>query len=309
MNLQTKIGKHTFSNCIMNASGAKCRTVEELQVLVQSSNASFVTKSATPDFREGNPEPRYYETSLGSINSMGLPNLGLDTYLKFCIEYQDQKTPFLSVAGLTLDDNLEMLKTIQNSDFQGFVELNLSCPNIPGKPQTGYDFERTALVLQEVFKVYQKPLGVKLPPYFDEVHFQMIAKVLNQFPLSFVTCINSIGNGLCIDIETEEVVIKPKNGFGGMGGAYVKPTALANVRKMYTLLKPEIAIIGCGGISNGQDAFEHILCGASMLQIGTQLMKEGESVFRRIENELFALMQSKSYTQLSDFKGKLKSHQ
>jgi len=303
--ISTQIKEFTFQNCLMNASGALCMTEKELSALLDSNSGSLVTKSCTMNYREGNESPRYFETELGSINSMGLPNLGIEFYMKYSIENQSEKPIFLSIAGLSLEENILMLEKIQDSSFIGLVELNLSCPNIAGKPQTGYDFERTNEVLEKVFSFYKKPLGVKLPPYFDEIHFNEMASILNKFPLYFVTCINSVGNGLYIDFETESVVIKPKNGFGGIGGKYVKPVALANVRKFYTLLNKDISIIGCGGIENGQDAFEHILCGASMLQIGTQLMKEGVSVFDRIHTELQDIMIHKNYNSIADFKGKL----
>ena len=90
--------------------------------------------------------------------------------------------------------------------------------------------------------------------------------------------INSIGNGLYIDSDKEEVVIKPKGGFSGLGGEYVKPTALANVRAFAQRLKPEIKIIGTGGITCGKDVFEHLLCGATLVQVGTQLHQEGPQV-------------------------------
>jgi dihydroorotate dehydrogenase (fumarate) len=134
-----------------------------------------------------------------------------------------------------------------------------------------------------------------------------MAEILNQYPLRFVTCINSIGNALVIDSDKEEVVIKPKDGFGGIGGDYIKPTALANVRQFYTLLKKDIDVVGCGGIKSGVDAFEHILCGASVVQLGTILMQEGVSAFDRIAQELQEIMQKKGYQNLLDFKGKLKS--
>lgn len=307
MDLSTHFAQHQFTNCIMNASGPKCTELHELENLLQSVAGAVVTKSATSQRREGNPSPRYVDLELGSINSMGLPNNGLDFYIDFCLKNEDIKPIFISIAGLSLDDNLAMLKKLQATAGNFMVELNLSCPNIPGKPQTGYDFERTQEVLEKVFAFYTKPLGVKLPPYFDMVHFEQMAAILNQFPLSFVTCINSIGNGLFIDTDTESVVIKPKEGFGGLGGAYVKPTALANVRKFYQLLKPEIAVIGCGGVESGKDVFEHILCGASMVQVGTQLMKEDISVFERLLQELKDIMQNKGYNSIADFKGKLKS--
>ncbi|MGQ2106218.1 dihydroorotate oxidase [Ornithobacterium rhinotracheale] len=307
MDLSTHFAQHQFANCLMNASGAKCMERYELEALLQSPAGAMVTKSATPAPRAGNPSPRYVDLALGSINSMGLPNNGLDFYLDFCSKNQKTKPIFLSIAGLSLEDNLAMLQRLETTEADFIVELNLSCPNIPGKPQTGYDFERTQEVLEKVFAFYTKPLGVKLPPYFDMVHFEQMAAILNQFPLHFVTCINSIGNGLFIDAESESVVIKPKEGFGGLGGAYVKPTALANVRKFYQLLKPEIAVIGCGGVESGKDVFEHILCGAAMVQVGTQLMKEDTPVFARLLQELQDIMQAKGYNSISEFKGNLKS--
>jgi dihydroorotate dehydrogenase (fumarate) len=293
----------------MNASGVHCMTTEELDELSTSAAGAFITKSATLEHRAGNPEPRYFDVPLGSINSMGLPNNGLRYYLDYVSKKQQTTTTpiFFSIAGMSVAEDLAMLKQIQESDFSGITELNLSCPNVPGKPQVAYDFEETEHILKEAFAFFKKPLGIKLPPYFDLVHFDQMAAILNQFPLAYVNSINSIGNGLFIDPTTESVVVKPKNGFGGIGGEYVKPTALANVRAFYTRLKPEIKIIGTGGIRNGQDAFEHLLCGATLLQIGTELHKEGPSIFARIEKELAAIMAEKGYQTIAEFRGKLKA--
>ena len=293
----------------MIASGVHCMTTTELVELEQSNAGAFITKSCTLNERAGNPEPRYFDVPLGSINSMGLPNRGFDYYLDYALNYEKQQTQplFFSIAGMSAAENLEMLTLIEKSDFQGITELNLSCPNVPGKPQLAYDFEATEDLLQQVFARFTKPLGIKLPPYFDLAHFDQMAEILNQFPLTYVNSINSIGNGLYIDPQKEAVVIKPKEGFGGLGGEYVKPTALANVRAFYTRLKPEIKIIGTGGIRNGQDAFEHLLCGATMLQIGTELHKEGPKIFDRITKELEQIMTEKGYRTIDEFRGKLKT--
>ena len=307
---KTQIAGFEFDNCLMNAAGVACMTTEELEEVKNSAAGTFVTKTATLEFRAGNPEPRYQDVPLGSINSMGLPNQGLDYYLNYLLELQEtdpDRTFFLSLVGMSPEETHTILKKVQDSDFKGLTELNLSCPNVPGKPQTGYDFEATERILQEVFTFIEKPLGVKLPPYFDMAHFDKIAEVLNKFPLHYVNCINSIGNGLYIDTEKEEVVIKPKDGFGGIGGEYIKPTALANVRAMYTRLNKNIQVTGCGGVLTGQDVFEHILCGASMVQVGSQLMKENPSIFGRLLSELKEIMSQKGYQSIDDFKGKLKS--
>ena len=305
--LRTQIAGFSFDNCLMNAAGVACMTVEELEEVRQSAAGSFVTKTATLEARAGNPEPRYRDVPLGSINSMGLPNQGIDYYLDYLLslqESQPERTFFLSLVGMSPDETHTLLKKVQNSGFKGITELNLSCPNVPGKPQIAYDFETTERILGEAFSYFDKPLGIKLPPYFDIVHFDQAAEVFNRHPLKFVNCVNSIGNGMYI--EDESVVIRPKNGFGGIGGEYIKPTALANVHAFYQRLNPSIQIIGTGGVYTGRDAFEHILCGASMVQIGTALHQQGVEIFERVSLGLKAIMVQKGYEKLEDFKGKLK---
>ena len=189
------------------------------------------------------------------------------------------------------------------------IELNLSCPNIKGKSQLGYDFEATEELLRKASEILDDKIkkdflfGIKLPPYFDELHFNNMADIINNTKVNSITCINSIGNGLVVNPYSNKTCIKPKNGFGGIGGDIVKPTALANVHKFYKLTK--CSIVGCGGISNGIDAYEHILCGASAVQIGTQLYKEGVGCFDRIESQLKDFMLIKGYTNISKFRGQL----
>ncbi len=308
VSLATTIAATSLSSCLYNASGPLCSSAEELHALGDSRAGAILTKSATLQERAGNEEPRYIETAWGSINSMGLPNQGYEFYARFAEDVAVYGKPyFMSVSGLSYQDNLQIITALAGYEHIAAIELNLSCPNVPGKPQTGYDFEESRRLLDMVFAQAKQPLGVKLPPYFDMPHFEMMAAVLNDFPIAFVTCINSIGNGLVIDPETESVVIRPKEGFGGIGGDFVKPTALANVRRFYTLLDRRIAIIGCGGVKSGMDAFEHILCGASAVQVGTQLMREGTDCFARIEQELAGIMQAKGYETIDSFKGALKT--
>lgn len=307
MSYSTSIAGISLKHCIFNASGPKCESLEELRTIGESNACAILTKSCTFEPRSGNPEPRYHDIEHGSINSMGLPNLGYEKYLEFIpILKKYGKPVIVSISGFSLKDNIEMIKKFNGSDVDA-IELNLSCPNIIGKPQVGYDFEQTDEVLTQVMAIVKKPLGVKLPPYFDMVHFEHIANILNKHKVNFVTCINSIGNALFIDPETELPVIKPKGGFGGLGGSYVKPTALANVRKFYELLDKNIFIIGVGGISSGKDVFEFILAGASAVQLATVFMQEGETCFARIEKEFNEYMEYKGYKSIEEFRGRLKS--
>jgi dihydroorotate dehydrogenase (fumarate) len=134
-----------------------------------------------------------------------------------------------------------------------------------------------------------------------------VAKVIRKYSfIKFITCSNSLGNGLWIDSDTESVVIKPKNGFGGVGGKAMKATTLANVHKFYQLLGNSVDIIGCGGVTSGKDVFELILCGAKCVQIGTQLMENGVGVFEDYLVQLKTIMKEKGYKTIEDFRGKLK---
>ncbi|PAS93215.1 MAG: dihydroorotate oxidase [Candidatus Dactylopiibacterium carminicum] len=308
MDLSASLLDIRFANPLLNASGVWCRYNEELDGLRDSAAGSFITKSCTLATRAGNPEPRYYATPLGSINSMGLPNEGYTYYLDYARAYDyAKKLLFMSVAGLSLEDNLAMLAAIRDAGLPAVVELNLSCPNVPGKPQIAYDFAAMDRMLEATSREYGRPFGVKMPPYFDIAHFDEAAAILNKYPLvAFITCINSIGNALVIDIEQESVVIKPKDGFGGIGGDYVLPTALANVNAFFRRC-PQKQVIGCGGVKTGEHVFMHLLAGASLVQVGTALQEEGPGIFARLNGELAALLERKGYTSIEAVLGKLKT--
>tara|TARA_B100001123_G_C15300994_1_gene1021037 strand:- start:1249 stop:2181 length:933 start_codon:yes stop_codon:yes gene_type:complete len=307
MSLSTTIVDVPLFNCIYNASGVHCITKKELHEIGKSSSAVIQTKSCTLKERKGNELPRYYQAELCTINSSGLPNLGYKFYGDISAEYKQYKKPYIvSVSGLTHQANVTMIQYLSNIDTITAIELNLSCPNIIGKPQTGYDFDGMEELIRKVNEIQlnKQKLGLKLPPYFDISHFHKAAEIINSYSVDYITCINSIGNGLVIDQETDTVAIKPKKGFGGIGGQVIKPVALANVRKMYELTKCDI--IGCGGIKTGRDVYEHILCGAKAVQIGSQCKIEGLHVFDRLSEELIKIMNEKKYKTIEDFRGSLK---
>jgi len=306
MELSTTIAGVRFPSCFMNAAGARCVTRDELDALGRSSAGAIVTKSMTLEPRQGNPEPRYYGFPGGSINSMGLPNLGYRAYAQLMPELKRFGKPVIaSVAGLCEDEFITIAAAI-NRAGPDLIEVNLSCPNIAGKPQIGYDFEATERLLNRVRQVVTIPMGVKLPPYFDPVHQESMAAVLDRVGVQFLSLINSVGNGLVVNPDTETVVIKPKGGFGGLGGTIIKPVALANVRAFWKLFGGRLPIIGTGGVMTGADAFEHLLCGASAVQVGTALMEEGLSAFDRLAGELTVMLEQKGYPSVSACRGKLK---
>ena len=306
MDLSVTIAGVRFPACMMNAAGALCVTHEELEALGRSRSGAVVTKSMTVEPRQGNPEPRYYGFPGGSINSMGLPNLGYRAYAALIPELKKFGKPVVaSVAGLCEDDFITIAEAI-NASAPDLIEVNLSCPNIPGKPQIGYDLEASERLMKRVRKVITVPMGVKLPPYFDPAHHEQTAKVIERVGVDFLSLINSVGNGLVVDPERETVVIKPKGGFGGLGGPLIKPVALANVRAFWKQFKGRLPIIGTGGVVSGSDIFEHLLCGATAVQVGTVLVEEGLGVFDRLQSELAALLDKKGYSSPAACIGKLK---
>jgi dihydroorotate dehydrogenase (fumarate) len=305
---RTSIAGVAFPSYIFNASGPNDVTLDELRIIGASGSSGIVMKSCTIEARQGNEEPRYADVSLGSINSMGLPNLGYKEYLTITktLKKEFKKPVIASLAGLAPSDIPILVEAFNNSDVD-MIELNLSCPNLKGKPQIAYDFEMTDAILKDVTKGLKKPFGIKLPPYFDPVHWEQAANIFRKYPIGFLVCINSVGNTLIIDPETEKPLIKPKGGFGGLGGNYVKPVALANVRAFSQLLGDKMSIIGVGGIKSGMDAFEFLLCGADAVQVGTVFMKEGPECFGRIDRELQQILQKKGYKDIAAAKGKLKT--
>ena len=109
-------------------------------------------------------------------------------------------------------------------------------------------------------------------------------------PLGYVVCCNTLGSALAVDVDSESTVLRPKGGFGGLGGHLLRHVALGNVRHFRQRLDPLLDVVGCGGVASGADAFAHILCGATAVQVATQHRVEGAECFGRIAEELRELM-------------------
>ncbi len=307
METKTKIAGAELNSFVLNASGVRDTTLEELEIIGKSNSSAIVMKSCTIEPREGNPEPRCAETPLGIIQSMGWPNLGYKKYIEFTslLKEKYHKPIIASTAGFSTKEYKEITSAFQNSPVD-FIEVSVSCPNIENHPQVGYDFEATEELLSQISNLGPKPLGLKLPAYLDFIQQKQMAKIIKKFGISFISCINSIGNVLIVDSERETPVIKSRKGFGGLSGDYIKPIALGNVRGFFELLGGEVSIFGVGGIKTGQDAFEFLLAGADAVQVGTVFEKEGINCFERINRELGEILERKGYSSVSEAKGKLK---
>ena len=301
------IGNHKLQGCIMNAAGVNCTTSKELIELKQDNFCSaVVTKTCTPEYRKGNPFPRYYEKELSSINSTGLANNGDDFYITHVKDNSQYKLHILSIGTICMEDCMSTIYKLNMDEMQNcLLEINMSCPNLY-KSQLGYNFDSCEEYIRKITEyIGPRKAGMKLTPYFDTEQFINMSNIIKEYNPSHVTCINSVGNCLYIDIDSETTCIKPKKGLGGLGGKVILPIALANVWSFNGLIN--IPIIGCGGIINGSEVFEHILCGATAVQIGTVLHSEGITCFERLNSELSDIMKKKNYSSLDDFRGNLKT--
>lgn len=323
INISTTIGNTYLPLCIYNASGCNCTTGEELDILFDSDAGAVLSKSSTIRARVGNPEPRFMATNIGSINSMGIPNHGHTFYA----DYYDNKIKkkeeekksgmdknfIQSLYPFSVDDLETMLLYVHDKGIKN-VEVNISCPNLLGNNnnnnKTNYENITKYLDYIKIYKISNPEnmtIGIKLQPYFHSYEFDTVADILLKHDcIDYITTINSINNGLLVNVDAETTLIKPNNGYGGIGGNYVLPTTLANINNFYKRLGDKINIIGSGGVTNGSDVFAHILCGATAVQVGTQFCKEGPTVFTRLSAELTDIMFKKGYTCLDDFRGNLK---
>jgi len=308
----TNIGGLHFSGYIYNAAGPKDATYEELVPIAASASVAITMKSCTLEARDGNPEPRYAFTAepYGSISASGLPNLGYKAYIELAARIKREfpnKPVVASVAGLALDEFAILVEAFQHSQSD-MIEVNLhSCPKEKGKQQLAHDVEGIEKVLTAIMKLGKKPVGVKLPMYSDIDHIETLATLFKKHGVAFISTVSSVSPALVIDAETETALIKPKAGIGGMGGSYVKPFALANVRAFAQLLQDtSVSVVGVGGVRTGKDVFDFLLAGADAVQIGTTFYEEGPQCFQRVAVEFASIMEHKGYNCISDAKGKLK---
>jgi dihydroorotate dehydrogenase (fumarate) len=311
--------KMRLSPPITNASGPNSVTYEELERIARSAAGAIVTKSMTHCPRTGNPEPRlrsYLDNKIGSLNSMGLPNLGYQKYAELIPKLKEFKKPVIaSIASAPCAHKLppveqyrEIAVNIERAGADA-LELNLSCPNVEDIP-IAMDPQSVRAVLQAVTREVQIPIGVKLAPYNNVPKlFEEIARTLLDFDIAYVATINSEPLTLDIDLKTRTKVIRPNDGFGGLGGPAVLPIALAEVHRFYKFFqrhKAPIAVWGVGGIVKAEDAIKHFLAGASVIQIGTLFLWEGPSAFERLWAGIRRWLEENGFSSVEEIIGQVR---
>lgn len=311
--LSTTVAGVRLNGFAYNACGVNDEVLPQLLKISSSDSAAILLKSVSINPRKGNESPKYVVKSPlipgGTLNSIGLSNKGLEQNLEYLkiLKSETNKPVFVSLTNFSDEENLELLKSFQKQNLADLIELNVSCPNVGTKGLLGYYPKKLDDYLSKIDEVKTGiPLGLKLPPYLEEVHFDEVSEVILKHKIDFIVCCNTLGNALVIDPVKESVLIKPNYGRGGLGGSYLKPIALANVNSFYRRLKGKVDIVGAGGVLKGTDAFEYLLAGSCSVQVGTGFAQQGIGIFKKIHDELKKILESKSYKNLNQVIGSLK---
>ncbi len=264
VDLGVRIGSLRIDNPVGTASGTYGKGLE-FQSFYDVSRLGFVVvKTITKAPRAGNPAPRLAETPGGLLNSIGLPNPGVEAY---CAEVlpllRTLGTPVvINIAGEDRQGFADLASRLEREDGIAALELNMSCPNVAG----GLDFSTTADAARDVVRrvrdVTDRPLFAKLSPNVTDP--RPVAEAALEAGADAISAINTVV-GMAIDWRRRKTVLG--RGVGGLSGPCIKPIALRIVRDLWRALRAPI--IGIGGISTADDAMEFLVAGATAVQVGT----------------------------------------
>ncbi len=214
--------------------------------------------------RLGNAVPRLADTPMGIINSVGLQNPGIKSFIKNEIPYLrkfDTKI-IVNINGNTIEEYVQMSQLLKDEDVDS-IELNISCPNVKcGGMAFGTNPEMVKQVTAAVKEASQKHLIVKLSPNVTSI--KEIALAAEGAGADCLSMINTV-TGMAIDINKRQPVIANK--IGGLSGPAIKPVGLRVVYESFGAVK--IPILGMGGIMTGTDVVEYLMAGASAIAVGT----------------------------------------
>jgi len=243
--------------------------------------AAYVTKTVTIAPRQGNPPPRLYELPAGLMNSIGLPNKGLEGFLAEDLpKLAELPVPLIvNVMGNTHDDVARLVETVGERDEVAALELNVSCPNVKTGLTFGADPREVAGLLDAVRGRTGKPLIVKLTPNCASP--ADVAAAAEQHGADAVSLINTL-RGMALHAG------EPWLGgtTGGVSGPAVRAIALAQVAEVSARI--DLPVIGMGGVQCGRHADDLLRAGAALVAVGTESFRDplaGE----RVRKELRAL--------------------
>jgi dihydroorotate dehydrogenase (NAD+) catalytic subunit len=246
--------------------------------------SAFVSKTITPEPRAGNAPPRLFETPSGMINSIGLPNKGLEGFLASDLPVLlELSVPVIvSVMGKSHHEFARLVEGVAPRDGVAGVELNVSCPNVSSGLIVGEQPEETLTLVRTLRDLTAKPLIVKLTPNVADP--AAVARAAEQGGADAVSLINTL-KATAVD----PVTLRPwlGAGRGGLSGPAVRAIALEQVGAVAAAV--EIPVVGMGGIESGEHAAQFIAAGAAAVAVGTASFRDplaGERVRIELAEEL-----------------------
>jgi dihydroorotate dehydrogenase (NAD+) catalytic subunit len=245
---------------------------------------AFVSKTITLEPRAGNPPPRLWETPSGLINSIGLPNKGLDGFLEHDFPFlATLPAPLIvSVMGFDHVQLTRLVEAVAAHEATQAIELNFSCPNVETGLIMGADPGETAAALRVLRPLTDKPLIAKLTP---TAHDQAaVARAAEEAGADGLSLINTIP-GMALDPATGRPWLGA--GRGGQSGPAVRAIALNQVREVS--LASSLPVIGMGGIASGRDAADFLRAGATCVAVGTESFRDPAAGIR-IRTDLVAFL-------------------
>jgi len=236
---------------------------------------AFVSKTITLAPREGNPPPRLWETPAGLINSIGLPNKGLEGFLERDLpELVELPVPLIvSVMGFSREELATLVRRVGERDEVALIELNVSCPNVETGLVMGADPAETALAVERVRPRCDQPLIVKLTPNATDP--AAVARAAEQAGADAVSLINTL-KGMALDPRTSQPWLGGTT--GGVSGPAVRAIALEQVRAVAAAVA--IPVVGMGGIASGADAADFLAAGATCVAVGTESFRDPSAGLR-----------------------------
>jgi dihydroorotate dehydrogenase (NAD+) catalytic subunit len=246
--------------------------------------AAFVSKTVTLEPRQGNPPPRLWELPGGMINSIGLPNKGLDGYLRHDLpQLAELPVPLIvNVMGSTREDVGRLVAAFTEREEVAAIELNVSCPNVKTGLVMGADPRELSALLEVVRPISEKPLIVKLTPNCASP--ADVAAAAEQHGADAVSLINTL-RGMAMDPARPG---RPwlGGGTGGVSGPAVRAIALSQVREVRELIR--LPIVGMGGVQSGRHAADLRHAGADLVAVGTESFRDPLAA-ARIADEMSSL--------------------
>ncbi|MGF1664861.1 MAG: dihydroorotate dehydrogenase [Acidimicrobiia bacterium] len=261
--LTTSLGPVTLSSPLIAASGTVGSVVEFSDVTDWSVYGAAVAKSVSAVPWTGRPAPRVAPAGVGMLNGIGIQNPGIDVWVeKYASRFQEVPTQVWgSAVGNTVDEFVTVAAGMAAAGIPA-IEINLSCPNLDGH-LFALDPKRSADVVRAVRDAVQVPIGAKLSPNSEDIG--AVAGACADAGADWVVLTNTVW-GARIDLHTRRPVLTGT--IGGYSGTPLKPISIRCVLDVVKAV-PGLPIIGCGGVSTGDDVVEYLLAGATAVAIGT----------------------------------------